>query len=391
MASGGRLELELDTGGDVVVHGWDQARARVIVRLAGRDRREALVRFWPNADGLRIASEFQPSRTERSSSNRFEIWIPKRSDIRLESSGGGLTIEDLDGRFSGHTGGGSIDIRRSTGRSTLSTGGGDVNVASSNLSGTVSTGGGTVILSEVTGGLRGSSGSGPVITSEGGRNAIEAQDGRETQTRGGRTVNITSNSITTVDGRGDVTTTRNNTSNRYVIRPSDATLNLTKAGGPIRIDELPGGGTVHTGGGDIVIGRSRGELTATTGGGDVTIRSISGDATVTTGAGDVRLTVVDDDGRSQVIEASSGRGTIEISLPESFNGVLELEAAYTENSDFRPRIQTDWDLERSETTEWDRSRGSPRKYLRAKGAVGRGRGLVRISTVNGNVTVRRSR
>ena len=79
-------------------------------------------------------------------------------------------------------------------------------------------------------------------------------------------------------------------------------------------------------------------------------------------------------------------------LPKSFDGRLDLEAAYTEGFGRRSQIDSDWTLERSESTEWERSPYSGdtrRKFVRAKGAAGNGRSLIRIATVNGDVVVRR--
>ena len=64
--------------------------------------------------------------------------------------------------------------------------------------------------------------------------------------------------------------------------------------------------------------------------------------------------------------------------------------AYTENADRKTRIESDWDLQHDETGRWDDREGTPRKYVRARGSVGSGGGLVRVRTVNGDITVRRA-
>ena len=105
-----------------------------------------------------------------------------------------------------------------------------------------------------------------------------------------------------------------------------------------------------------------------------------------------RVYRVDDDGREHNIEATSGRGTIEVTLPRSLDARVELETAYTEGYGRRTRIDSDWTLERSESADWESENGNtPRKFVRAIGTVGRGRGLIRISTVNGDVVVRRAK
>jgi beta-lactamase regulating signal transducer with metallopeptidase domain len=394
-ASGGRVVLDLDTGGAVQIHGWDQPRVRVRVRLAGPNWRDTRVELEKVSDGVRLGSEFDRRLRSASTSHEFELWVPRQSDIEVSSSGGGLAIEDVEGRFRGHTGGGEIDVRRSSGRSSLSTGGGNVTVSQSNLSGTVSTGGGSVILSRVTGGLRGSSGSGPVMYAErpGGQRGRFSDSRDTTADLSGMT--ITSNRIVTTDGRGDINSTVNDVRGLTQNVPRELSigaLHITKAGGHITLDAAPQGGIIHTGGGRIVIGRAGGDLRASTGGGDIEIQSITGSADVSTGAGDVHLTIVGDDGREQVIEAWTGHGTVEIVVPRSFNGRVELEAAYTRGFGRKSRIETDWTIEQTETDEWESPNGgTPRKYVRATGVLGNGRGLIRIGTVNGDVVLRRAR
>jgi hypothetical protein len=50
-----------------------------------------------------------------------------------------------------------------------------------------------------------------------------------------------------------------------------------------------------------------------------------------------------------------------------------------------------WVLDRQAVTAWDDHEGTPRRYVRATGVVGKGRGLVRIKTVNGDVELRRAK
>jgi hypothetical protein len=78
-----------------------------------------------------------------------------------------------------------------------------------------------------------------------------------------------------------------------------------------------------------------------------------------------------------------------IELPAGFAGRFDLETGYTENFEHRTVIESDWALEHSETDRWDRRQGTPRKYVRARGTVGTGGGLVRVRTVNGDITIRR--
>jgi len=79
-----------------------------------------------------------------------------------------------------------------------------------------------------------------------------------------------------------------------------------------------------------------------------------------------------------------------IEFPAGLEARFELDTAYTERFGRRTRIQSDWPLEREETTRWDGREGTPRKYVRATGEVGDGSGgLITVRVVNGDITIRR--
>lgn len=344
---GGVLTLDLEIGGSVRIEGWDELTVRIRGELRGVNWRETTVQMWPQSTGLRLRVSANVKRTSFSTSHHFEIRVPRRYDVRLESSGGSLTIVGVEGSFTGQTGGGSLNLERAKGEARLSTGGGEISVVDSELDGRVSTGGGMVRLDRVRGDLKGSSGSGPVIHVGNERNE-----------------------------KGDL--------GRASYRAA-GTLHIEKAGGNIELERAPDGAEVRTGGGEIRIGGGAGMVSARTGGGDITIGPVDGSIEASTGAGTLRVTIVSESGS---VRLGTGKGDAIVELPPGYSGRFELESAYTETHP-KSRITSDWELTRSETTEWDETRGSPRKYVRASGRIGDGAGVIRIRIVNGDITVRR--
>jgi len=240
-------------------------------------------------------------------------------------------------------------------------------VSDSNLSGSVMTGGGAVRLSRVSGGLRGSSGSGPVIYA----------DGETTDAEGDKTGDLTNVQL---DDAGD---------RIQVSSKSVGFLHIERAGGTVDLDDVPQGGEIRTGGGEIRVRKGSGSITAYTGGGDIDIGPIAGSVEASTGAGEVRVRLASIGGRKQGLRVWSGTGPVIVELPGDLNARIEVETAYTE-SHRAARITSAWALERAPVTDWDGSKGTPRKFVRAAGTAGRGQGLVRIETVNGDVEVRRA-
>lgn len=335
---GQTLDLELETGGDVRIEGWDRPQVRVRARLAGSNWRDTRVEIARTGSGVLVLAEPTRSRENFSTAHDFEIMVPLRYDVRLESAGGRVTIIQVEGTFRGKTGGGDLRLSRTRGEARLSTGGGDIEVSDSDLEGRVQTGGGQVRFSRVTGGIRGSSGSGPVIYSE-------------------------------------------------TEKPAGV-LHLRKAGGDIVLDGAPHGLDAETGGGTVRIGPSRGMVSVSTGGGDITIGPVAGSVRAGTGAGDVRITIVEASGQSQSVEVTAGVGDVVIDWPAGVPARFRLETAYTRSFGRRTRVDTELPLEQEETERWDDHHGTPRRYVRARGQVGQGGGVVSVRTVNGDITIR---
>jgi beta-lactamase regulating signal transducer with metallopeptidase domain/DUF4097 and DUF4098 domain-containing protein YvlB len=405
-SSGGKLTLDLRTGAEVILHGWDEPRVRLVARLAGRNWQDTRVDLSQTSAGVRLRSDFATHRDNQSTSHRFELWVPRHMDVSMSSAGGSVSISDLAGEFSGHTGGGEITIERARGYASLTTGGGSVTVTNSDLSGRVSTGGGNVEISNVTGGLRGSSGSGNVIINGDGLATTTIRgNGRraEASVENGRSITVTQGTTTILGepkGFGGRTTNitgqRGTTVTTSYPDRTDAGVgfgyggySISKAGGQIVLDDLPSGGNLHTGGGRIFVRSSGGSISASTGGGDIELNRVAGNARATTGSGDVQITIVNANGTEHSVEVESGRGTVELYLPANIDARFELETAYTDNFDRRTKIESDFTLDRSETRDWDDRFGTPRKFVRAQGAFGNGAGLIRVRTVNGDVIVRR--
>ena len=390
--SGGTLSLDLKTGGNVIVRGWDTPQIRVRASLGGRDWRETRVRLEPLQAGARLESIFIPGSSNQSSRHVFEIDMPRNYNMRISSSGGSVSITGVDGTFTGQTGGGEINIQKASGEVDIRTGGGAVHVSDSRLDGSVSTGGGVVNIEGVTGNLAGYSGSGPVTyVRSGGGTTIRTGDGVSVGVAsGGGNVSISTGKGGGIGVGPDVTTTTSTYT--YDSRGKGSSfgtggIRMNSAGGAISLPAAPDGARVTTGGGPIRIGPSAGEVYASTGGGSIDIGPATGSIEAHTGAGDVQVELKG--ASSHAVDVTSGKGDVVLVLPADLNATLELETAYTENFGRKTRIVSDWALRTTETDTWDSSEGTPRRYVRARQNIGRGGGVIQVRTVNGNIVLKR--
>ena len=274
VGSGGELILDHRAGGSVEITGTGGSTVSVSYEM--KCTPGCTIEFEDDGDRLKIMTRFTKPTRSQNSEVELQIEVPRRFDVKLDSSGGGLSMDGVEGTFTGKTMGGEIDLH---------------------------------------------------------------------------------------DVRGEA--------------------KLTTMGGTIEVDEAHEGADVHTMGGNIEIGDADRFVRAKTMGGDIHIDSIDGWVEATTMGGDVDVTVTGSGGDVKLVSMS---GDITLHVPSGFSMELDLEIAYTRNSQQDYKIETPYDLLHSVTDDWDRGSGTARKYIRAKGSTG-GANSVRIETVNGNVTV----
>jgi beta-lactamase regulating signal transducer with metallopeptidase domain len=387
--AGARLQLVLETGGGVILRGWDSSRVRMRARLGGEDWRDVRLGLARDGRDARLTSTFASGGTH-GTELWFEIWVPQRTDIDLTSAGGSVEIDHIIGSLSGTSGGGAIRVHDATGEANISTGGGDIVVSDSHLRGTISTGWGAVRIENNSGDLRAFSSEQRASIRPGRSDPVwnprppawpidrETHETSITNTNGSCVAlsvgDFVSQPVHVVDGMPIA---------------AAGPVSISKPGGSIEITSAPAGATVSTGGGRIVIDSSDKSVVASTGGGDVELRATSGDAVASTGSGSVSIRVVGSRSTSHNINVCDGHGRVTLELPADIDATFELETAYTDNHPTPTTIDSDFGLTRTETHEWDDRYGTPRKFVRATGTIGSGANLIRVATVNGDIVVRR--
>jgi beta-lactamase regulating signal transducer with metallopeptidase domain len=369
--AGSRLELDLQAGTDVKVVAWDRSAVRV---SAGRDPGVRLEAVRVDG-GVRVTS--RAVRGGAGDGPTLEVRVPRRFDVSVESHGGGVEIRGVAGTFTGSTRGGGLGLVRASGRVDMGTQGGGAFVSESRLDGLLLTQGGGVMIDN-DGGLELDTQGGAVVGSADGWDAADAhEDAYET----GEEVELD-----VADGEEDESASAHGHDDGVVESRDGGVVTISRAGGAVQVSEAPRGARLATGGGDVRVGRARGFVEATTGGGDVTVASVDGAARVATGSGDVDVRVT---GRGGDVAITSGNGDVTLTLPDDFSGELVIESAYTRGRG-ATRITSDFPLRVRESDAWDDSRGTPRRTVRGTARLGSGRNRVVVSTVNGNVHLRRA-
>ena len=124
--SGGTIAIDGRQNGGVSVKGWDQhqvlVRAKVQTSAPTQDEAVALGRqITIETSGAKIFANGPESRRDYHWSVSFEVFVPRRADLSLQTQNGGIAIAEVNGRidFTALNGGVSLkrvggDVRGST-------------------------------------------------------------------------------------------------------------------------------------------------------------------------------------------------------------------------------------------------------------------------------------
>ncbi|HJQ68194.1 MAG TPA: DUF4097 family beta strand repeat-containing protein [Blastocatellia bacterium] len=338
VASGKKLIIDLKTGGSLVIRGWDQDE--VSVQADGNDPQIFELDISDVPEGVRIYSRHFGNRRNYSSNLKFDIKVPRRFDVAIDTMGGGVTIEGVEGEFTGKTMGGALDLANVKGTARLTTMGGNITLKNSDLDGSLKTMGGRVLFEDVTGDVKGSSMGGNVVYKN-----VTNRSGKST---------------------GDE-------------------VHITTMGGAINVENAPAGASVTTMGGRIHIGSAAKFVKAKTMGGDIKIDSADGAVEATTMGGDIEVNLTGDGNVTLV----SMKGDITLVVPAGLSMEIDIQLAYTQNSSRNFKISSEFDIRQEESDQWEYEHGSPRKYIYGRGSIGGGKNKIRIETINGSVYLKR--
>ncbi|MDH4273228.1 MAG: DUF4097 domain-containing protein [Candidatus Aminicenantes bacterium] len=362
VSPGGLLTINLEAGGWVEILGADVTTAKVEYSVQADEAEYFDIAVNPTTGGLEIRNTLK-RRNVNTHRVDFKITLPKKFNVELDSMGGGLTIENLEGTFSGKTMGGELVLRGVRGRARLTTMGGEIKLTDSELDGYLKTMGGKVLFRNVTGEVDGSSMGGLVRYEN-----VKDRDGRYRAPE-----RISESGLTA------------------------KTVVLSTMGGRIDVDDALEGAKVHTMGGPIRIFNARKFVQATTMGGDVRIKVKEGWIDATTMGGDITADVETGLGAGDKgVHLESKSGDIVLTIPAGLPLKFDLTIAYTKSSDQNYKIVSDFPVEEERTRNWEYperggGEGNARKYIYGKGSIGAGTIAVVIETVNGNITIRKAR
>jgi DUF4097 and DUF4098 domain-containing protein YvlB len=342
--AGDRLELDLDTGGDIVITGWDKNQVDITINIEGRDREDVVVDMEANSRGVEVSTEFK-SRRSRADVN-MTIRVPRKFNLEVSTTGGDVQIENVDGKTEGSSMGGDIVLRGLSGNVDFTTMGGDISLSDSQVNGSLHTMGGDVSITDVTGSVEGT-------------------------TMGG---DVTYDNVKS--GAGS----------------SDEEVKISTMGGDVNVDEALYGANLHTMGGDIEVQKAGKYVKATTMGGEILVHAIDGWIEANTMGGDIEVTMIGGTDGDRHVQLESMGGTVELTVPSGLSMKFDIEINLSREADEDEyEIISDFDMNVEMDRSGDDSRWKSGRTIHGEGSVGGGRNLIKIRTTNGDVVIKRAK
>jgi DUF4097 and DUF4098 domain-containing protein YvlB len=368
VGSGGALDIE--TVGAVTVVGSDRASVEVeeTVRIYtnNRERAERLAaeleaEYTVDGTTLRIRTndEVQSSRLSWS----FEIRVPRRFDVDVETASGPVSISDIQGRVDGETSGGPVSISNIDGTVYGETRGGPVSLEQISEDATAETYGGPISARDIGGALEAETYGGPISVVGVGN------DARLETAGGGISVRDVSGSLRAETAGGGIS-----------IRSVSGDVFAETAGGGIDCTEIGGSLDAETAGGDIEGSVIGGPVTVQTRAGDIELSGVAASIMAETSVGDIEVQMDAAGSDNSSFEAS--HGDIRLTLPGDIAARLDIEVRSSWGGGIdRDDIESDFPI----TLDSDRDDRS----VRATGDLNGGGPTIQIRTRGGSVEIRK--
>lgn len=264
-------------------------------------------------------------------SGEFVINVPRNLSLaKIETSGGGVTVNGIAGRVEAESGGGKVHLDDIGGSVSAETGGDSIEIGTVNGDLRLETGGGKIYISDAKGRVEASTGGGNIVL-------VSAAQGATLEAGGGN-----------ID-----------------VKHCGGRLKVSTGGGNIELGDISGPVELETGGGSIRLGSSKGIVRAQTGAGRIELNGVPS-ARAETGAGGIVARFVPGGDRSDSsLETSAGDIVVYLAADVSLTvrASIDMANGHKITSDFNDiRVSTeggDWPGPKSYTAEGKLNGGGP--------------------------------
>jgi len=399
VGKGGTLRLSSDEG-PIYVDTWLEDKVRVVVvkkvDVRNKSRAEEVfedieVRITKSGNDIKVEGRTPWRKSRRGFSLSFEITVPYKYNVDVETDGGSIRIADLEGNLTAETAGGSIRVGQIfNGDLNVKTAGGSIEIVEiKNGNGIAITAGGSIKVGDVSGDLK-------VHTSGSSINLGKIGGKADARTSGG--------SIKIEEGGTDLDASTSGGS--IYVNYANGPVKVSTSGGSISIGDTKGDIDARTGGGSIQIGKGGGQVTVYAGAGSISVEGSQGPVMVETAGGSIEITnargfieaetaggdveaelVVSDKKIDTHVTLETAGGDIIVYLPANLSATFDVKLEITRRAWRDFRIYSDFPLSISDDDGGWRSD----KVIIAEGDINGGGDKIRIRTRDGDIRIKKIR
>ncbi len=249
VAAGGELDIDIDRG-SIEIQTSDRNEVDVLIERQGSDDFLRRMEFSVDetSNGVRVRGEYDNDRRRSWRSNRNDkvrvrVIVPREYNVTLETSGGSISVDDLEGMVNASTSGGSMNFGLIDGPIHARTSGGSITLDGSSGTADVKTSGGSISIGNVGGSVLAKTSGGSITidrafgevdaTTSGGRiNVREVRGTINARTSGGSIKAYISE-----QPRGDCTLSTSGGGVEVVLSPSvKLDVEASSSGGSVKTD-----------------------------------------------------------------------------------------------------------------------------------------------------------
>lgn len=358
-----RLRLDTDLGNVcIVTDATNEVRYHVVVETedTGAGARRILQEFLYAAREVPGGASISGHVARRESRDRlwvnFEIHVPRRFNIEINTQAGNIEVGDLDGRETLITNGGNITAGSIGGTSRIR----GMNLPAARLE---SLGGGHITVGDVVGDLR--------AVTVGGHITAGNVTGDAVLTTGGGHIHAGK-----IGGTSQLETGGGNIS----VEQARARVTASSGGGQISFGEATGAIQARTAGGGIRVLRVAGPMHLDSSGGSIFLTRVEGNVRASTGTGSITAWLSPTFKLVSGSQLESGQGDIIVYVPRELS--VTIEATIDGSSGHHITSDPSFPLKISYVT------GDAGKQVRGDCQINGGGEVLKLRTVGGNIQLR---
>ena len=303
--SGGTLTIAADQGAiEVNPDGGDQVHVMVTREAKHATKAEAEkllanheITLNQDGDSVSITAKNNEERLSIFRIRRaylevhYRVSVPKKYNVNLRTSGGDISLADLEGEAQMRTSSGTITAGRVSGKVAAHDSGGDVRLTEAAADLNASTSSGSIEIGKVRGKAE--------LADSGGNIRVEDASGDvlARTSSGGITLKAVKGNVEARNSGGDITieasegrvSARTSSGAIHVGRAGGDSVDAKNSGGDVEIGEAGGSVMAETSSGHIEVGTAKGRVEAKNSGGDIRLGECDGPVVAHTSSGTIHI------------------------------------------------------------------------------------------------------